>query len=495
MSDTPTLRQPPITSTEDLAPRTANSDYIQVTRAMSWRYLRTADRLTNTLSNNLFNMKIFKNNKHITLFFAASFVAAMTVVPKIAEGKELVDENELHQDPATKVTTCPHYGCSLLPRDMYFDEDAKRALKAIRVNNTHAPPYDDSEVEVYLDSSQALELLKSAGGEDQATLTLIGYKGGDVKEQINQDRAFVISPYFVKQTDDEDNSMKRLMGVFDGHAKLGELVSEYTVSTLPKVLSAKLEIILAEAGIDTSQTDVQKALIDTFVELDKSAPAEKSGGCTASVVLQLGKFAYVANAGDSRSLIATYNKSTLEVKIVYISREDKPDLPEERSRVESMGGQVYVPSAERIEMGASSRVLYVDPVTGGTNGLAMSRSIGDWAAGEKGVIPDPTVDVVDIDKIINGDKECSASAENNHNSPCQGDIEVFAVSATDGLLDFMNVNDIASTVAQSLYADDGPHPLSACESLITTAASAWWQAKNGQYRDDIAIAVSKLSLK
>jgi hypothetical protein len=39
------------------------------------------------------------------------------------------------------------------------------------------------------------------------------------------------------------------MGVFDGHAKLGELVSEYTVSTLPKVLSAKLEIILAEAGI------------------------------------------------------------------------------------------------------------------------------------------------------------------------------------------------------------------------------------------------------
>lgn len=464
-------------------------------KAMSWRYLRTADRLTNTLSSNLINMKIFKNNSNITLFFAASFVAAMAV-PRLAEGKEIItDENEINKDPTTKAMACPPYGCPLLPRDMYFDEDAKRALKAIRFNNTHAPPYDDSESDVDLDSNQALELLKSAGGEDQATLTLIGYKGGDLKEQINQDRAFVISPYFVEQTDDRNNSIKRLMGVFDGHAKLGELVSEYSVSTLPKLLSAKLETILAEASIDNSQTDVQKALIDTFVELDKSAPAEKSGGCTASIVLQLGKYAYIANAGDSRSFIATYNKSTSEVKIVYITREDKPDLPEERSRVESMGGQVYVPPQEKIQMGASSRVLYVDPVTGGTNGLAMSRSIGDWAAGEKGVIPDPTVDVVDIEKLISGSEECSASAESDSDPLCQGDIEVFAVSATDGLLDFMNVNDIASTVATSLYADDGPHPLSACETLITTAASAWWQAKNGQYRDDIAIAVSKLGLE
>jgi hypothetical protein len=58
----------------------------------------------------------------------------------------------------------------------------------------------------------------------------------------------------------------------------------------------------------------------------------------------------------------------------------------------------------------------------------------------------------------------------------------------------MDINDFAKKVAMRLYADDGPHPLSACESLITTAASAWWQAKNGKYRDDIAIAVSKLSL-
>jgi len=442
-------------------------------------------------------MKIFKTNTNITLFFAASVVAAWTV-PKIAEGKEIVsEESDLKQASGGK---CPPYGCPLLPRDMYFDEEAQKALKAIRMMNSQTPPNDDAQAEIELDWDQALELLKNVGGEDQATLTLIGYKGGNLQEQINQDRAFVISPYHIQEPEGKktEASSKRLMGVFDGHAKLGELVSEYSVSTVPKLLSDKLEHILAQDS-NSVQKDIQMALIETFIEVDKTAPAEKSGGCTASIVLQLGGYAYVANAGDSRSLIATYNKSTSEVKIAYVTREDKPDLPEERSRVEKMGGQVYVPSLDKMQMGASSRVLYVDPVTGGTNGLAMSRSIGDWAAGEKGVIPDPTVDVIDIKALIEGDRECSvevdaASGETSTAELCHGEIEVFAVSATDGLLDFMDINDIAKKVAMSLYADDGPHPLSACESLITTAASAWWQAKNGKYRDDIAIAVSKLSL-
>jgi len=176
---------------------------------------------------------------------------------------------------------------------------------------------------------------------------------------------------------------------------------------------------------------------------------------------------------------------------------------------------VYVPPPERLQKGASSRVLYVDKVTGGTNGLAMSRSIGDWAAGEKGVIPDPTIDVLDITDLTKagaGLGRCKAtspastasidaetgeaSVEDSDSSSCSssGEIEVFAVSATDGLLDFISVDVIAKTVAESLYEEDGPHPLSACESLITTAASAWWKAKNGRYRDDIAISVSKLSL-
>lgn len=498
---------------------------------MSWRYVRSADRLTNLTA-----MRVFRPSSNITLFFAGTVLAAWSFPKTLeAEAAAVVDVEDL--DPKTRRRRrgkgCPPYGCPLLPRDMYFDEEANAALKAIRslmqkdtspsatssstsTSTSLDPSTDEKEDDGELNLSQALDLLKSVGGQDQATLTLIGYKGGKLTEQINQDRAFVLSPYYIV---DDPSTPIRLLGVFDGHAKLGELVSEYTVTHLPQLLSQKLESIL-EGGLHQESSSsrknspkgpqhqhqaIQEAIVDSFIEVDRNAPAQVSGGCTASIVLQLGRQVYVANAGDSRSLIATYNRVTSQVQIVHVTREDKPHLAEERARVEKMGGQVYVPTPERSEMGASSRVLFRDKSTGATNGLAMSRSIGDWAAGELGVIPDPTVVALDIQDIIvaaanksntstcndNGQSECKNPSSQG---PIGGDIEVFAVSATDGLLDFIPVEEIAKTVAHSLYVNEGPHPLSACESLITTAASAWWKAKNGRYRDDIAIAVSKLSL-
>ena len=485
---------------------------------MSWRYVRSADRLTNLTA-----MRVFRPSSNITLFFAGTLLAAWsfpkTLEAEAATTSATADVDDLEPKTAARRRKgCPNYGCPLLPRDMYFDEEANAALKAIRSlmqkdtssSSTTLDPTEEKQDQEELNLSQALDLLKSVGGQDQATLTLIGYKGGKLTEQINQDRAFVLSPYYIV---DDPSTPTRLLGVFDGHAKLGELVSEYTVTHLPQLLSQKLESIL-EGGIPSESSfsrdspkrrsqqhqAIQEAIVDSFIEVDRNAPAQVSGGCTASIVLQLGRQVYVANAGDSRSLIATFDKATSAVQIVHVTREDKPHLAEERARVEKMGGQVYVPTKERIEMGASSRVLFRDKSTGATNGLAMSRSIGDWAAGELGVIPDPTVVVLDIQEIIDAAKrDNSLRGEAQCKDPSSQDrlgedVEVFAVSATDGLLDFIPVEEIAKTVANSLYVNEGPHPLSACESLITTAASAWWKAKNGRYRDDIAIAVSKLSL-
>ena len=64
-------------------------------------------------------------------------------------------------------------------------------------------------------SEQALATLGSAGGDDHATLTLIGYKGGRMDDQVNQDRAFLVAPYMGKTS-------RRIVGVFDGHGRGGE---------------------------------------------------------------------------------------------------------------------------------------------------------------------------------------------------------------------------------------------------------------------------------
>ena len=141
-----------------------------------------------------------------------------------------------------------------------------------------------------------------------------------------------------------------------------------------------------------------------------------------------------------------------------------------------MGGQVYIP------MRGTSRVLYFDHTTGGQSGLAMSRSIGDWDAGKLGVIPDPIVGVVDVGELTR-DRLRGEEAD---------DIHVFAVSVTDGLTDYAPAEAIANVLATSLYDEEGPHLLTACEQLIYFAAQGWFQTRGGTYRDDIAIAVSKL---
>ena len=392
---------------------------------------------------------------------------------------------------------CPWYGCFLLPRDIVFDNEAKLALENIR--KLYSPEDESSAESDSTDSDNSdnsLTLLRSVGNDDHATLTLVGYKGGDQDSQVNQDRSFVISPYMSTGEADGEvllQSQRRILGVFDGHGNGGEFVSDQTVHSLPDLIASKLDEV-AKEGNPLTEEAVKNIIFDSFIEMDKTAPDFVTGGCTATIVLQFDdQKIYVGNTGDSRSLIATYRKSTGDVNVVYATREDKPDLPEEKARVEKMGGSVRLASRP----GGTSRVMYTDKTSGREWGLAMSRSIGDWEAGKVGVIPDPIVDVLSVKDLVSFDgaeETCSVTAEGEQTCfQASEDIEVFAISATDGLLDFLPVDAIAGHVAKGLYAEDGPHLITACEELIRAAAGGWEQAKQGRYRDDIAIAVSRLT--
>jgi len=423
---------------------------------------------------------------------------------------------------------CPFYGCPLHPVDVHYNTET---LKAILQNMRELPAE-----KVNKDTLKGDEQARIWNRRDAATLTLIGYKGGPVLQQINQDRAVVVSPFFAQVLDDDkendnpnsgeakvDASLHHqeriLLGVFDGHATRGEIVSEYTVQNLPATLAKKLADLpsnIEEPG--ERQVSTIRALHETFVEMDATAPADPSGGCTATVILRQGKKLYVANAGDSRSFLVAYRPSTKRVSMIYITREDKPSLPDEKARVEEMGGQVYIP------VRGTSRVVYHDPVTQTPSGLAMSRSIGDWAAGKLGVIPDPIVDVFEIPKIVTEVLKNDTAASSGANDDCyvvdesgevdttacsddrktlldeqakakveeKDDVYIFGVSATDGLMDYMAAEDIAKTLAASLFESGSSHPITACELLIFSAANGWQQDKQGRYRDDIAIAVSVL---
>jgi serine/threonine protein phosphatase PrpC len=416
---------------------------------------------------------------------------ASTLMESAAKGKKTVESNNNNNNKRREVHS---YGSPLLPQDVYYDPKVKAALADLRTLKREEV-VEDKETGFFKKKKgeDSLKVLDTSGRKEAGTLTLIGYKGGPLESQINQDRAFCIVPYTVNTEpptrkrrltswgrEQSYPAVNRLIGVFDGHANLGEVVSQYVVSELPKLLASKLK------GLEGTTSEISKALIDTFVELDAKAPAEISGGCTASVVFQHGPKVYFANAGDSRSFLVVYREKTASVEMIYVTREDKPDLQDERERVESRGGQVYLP------LRGTSRVLYTDPVTGMQSGLAMSRSIGDWEVGKLGVIPDPIVHVVDIPELVQA--QLDPSEAKKAPSPNDDDVYIFAVSATDGMMDFISPEAIGHAVALSLYAKDGPHLLTTLEQLIYIAAQRWEQSKQGRYRDDIAIAVSQLRI-
>jgi serine/threonine protein phosphatase PrpC len=374
---------------------------------------------------------------------------------------------------------CPPYGCPLFPLDVISSERARAGLEFLRKQHDEEVAKDPNEY------SRIMETLKSAGNEDKVVLTLMGYKGGPMKDQINQDSATIISPYYAGTTDTIEIDTQ-LLGIFDGHGKLGEITSNHASKEIPRILSTKLKELVQTQQVATptalKQSIVRKAIQEAFIEADKSDPTRGIGGATATMILQLGHIIYVANAGDSRSFIGVYVDGA--VHLVYASREDKPDLPDERRRITEAGGYVHIPSNPKEDV---PRAYYVDPEGRPRFGLAMSRTIGDWKV--QGVIAEPIVDVLNVATLVN-----EGIANHTGSSLHPSEIQIVAVSASDGMMDILEPDEIAREMAISFFEDNGKHPFIVAEHLILKAAEGWDGGNHGQYRDDIAVSACKVIL-
>ena len=294
-------------------------------------------------------------------------------------------------------------------------------------------------------------------------------RGAGIGHEINQDRSFVL------QLPHEDFAV----GIFDGHGENGHYTSHYANQQLPRILANELS-----AKAEDDVTGIQKLLTESFLEVDSNVD-EMAGalqesmvasGSTAIVALSRGQHIYVANTGDSLAFVVRRDRSTGETDIVYRTKQHKPDLPEERERIEAKGGEILMPPTWAT--GDSPRVLTplsqededlgVMPI-----GLAMSRSIGDRELKKVGVIADPTIDIIDISSLA-----------------AKGD-ELFVVAATDGLYDHVDPEILAKRLGGALSSQR--LMLSTMEELIMEASNVWLRLMQGEtYRDDISLAVVKI---
>eukprot|EP00934_Nitzschia_sp_Nitz4_P001783 Nitzschia sp. Nitz4//scaffold10_size219509//171867//173186//NITZ4_001452-RA/size219509-processed-gene-0.289-mRNA-1//1//CDS//3329532992//1783//frame0 len=363
------------------------------------------------------------------------------------------------------------------PLDIIFDQTARNELNSVKTTSPGQQVLTD--------------YLKSAGNDNKVALTLRGNKGGHPSQQINQDSSVIVSPFMAQATDADTMEgaevPRMLLGVFDGHGKHGEKTSSHAAKSIPELLHQKLQKI---PNYENDDDAVKAAIREAFLEVDKSDPTGGKGGATASIIVQLGHKLFVANAGDSRSFIGLRLPTTSglpTLTLAYVSREDKPDVPEEYKRIMASGGYVHIPSNPQQDV---PRAYYVNPQGHAVWGVAMSRSIGDWDV--KGVTAEPVVDVLNIATLIDSAIANLTEAEKPASlDPL--DAQLVAVSATDGMLDYIKPQDIAHVMTAAFFKDENmPHPFVAAEYLVFQSAKGWEHEMSGQYRDDISIAASKI---
>ena len=252
-----------------------------------------------------------------------------------------------------------------------------------------------------------------------------------------------------------------LFAVLDGHGENGHIVSQLASKYLIKKFTN-----ISKNYIDNETlynflklSDFQK-IIDIFMETDNEIIHQKNldislSGTTCVLVIQLGEHLICSNIGDSRAILI-YEENN-ENKIFELSHDSKPDVPEEKKRINIMGGRVDKITDENGEKTGPYRVYMKNTEQ---PGLAMSRSFGDKKAKSCGVIPYP--DIIEFNL-------------NNNDSK-------YMVICSDGVWEFLS-NEEVMNIGNKYFAQNNMNDF--CNELLKKSTELWENEDN--YMDDITI--------
>lgn len=179
-------------------------------------------------------------------------------------------------------------------------------------------------------------------------------------------------------------------------------------------------------------------------------------------ILLRGKQCICSNVGDSRAVIGRFDKNKWNA--VALSQDHKPDVLEERKRIENAGGIISPFMESHGEFVGPQRVWLK---SGSVPGLAMSRSLGDVVAGQVGVSHLPDVILYELDS---SDK--------------------FIVLASDGIWEFISNEECVEIISSVLFSGNLS---TAIDLLINTATYRWNKEDNSV--DDITVIIASFDMK
>jgi serine/threonine protein phosphatase PrpC len=244
-----------------------------------------------------------------------------------------------------------------------------------------------------------------------------------------------------------------IYGVYDGHGQKGHDVSNFVKENMPK-------IIVRDQRFKTD--DMKPMMTETFKKMqsliahqdrNKKISAQMSG-TTATVAIHnhAARKLLVSHVADSTCVLGFIDGKKLKGRA--LTRDHKPDLPDEKARIIKAGGRVVFD-------GYANHRVYAK--AGRYPGLNMSRCLGDL--------------------LGHSDAGCSAEPEVNEFELSESDFVLLLCS--DGVWEFISPDEAVAMVSQ--YPKD--KAMQAADYLAKQAWDRWIHEEGGAVVDDITVVI------
>ena len=269
---------------------------------------------------------------------------------------------------------------------------------------------------------------------------------------------------FVFKTNINNINNFNIFGVMDGHGPQGHFVSQFVSKFIPFQITNHRDIKTLndpEEIYNKLKYNEYEIINNIFQETDNQLRKvnfdANESGCTCVLIIHIGSHIICANTGDSRAILisdSVGNNNINDFFEVALSYDYKPEMPEEKQRIESFGGVV---EQLKNKLGEGVGPYRVWAKGEGYPGLAMSRSIGDLVGKKLGVIPNPGILEYDLTKNVK-----------------------YIVVASDGIWEFLS-NEMVKEAGKKYYRNNNPNGF--CHEIVKVAYKIW--KENGITVDDI----------
>ena len=284
-------------------------------------------------------------------------------------------------------------------RNIYINSNCRETISANYIDNVHMENKNNQkEIELgnkKIEEMNTININKNKGNNNNMyfksyySKTIAGKNYGVVK--INQDMPVAVINI---------NGIIgfNIFGVLDGHGVNGhhvsKFISEYLINRIINLKEiSKIEDLdtIYQILVKSNYELINNIFLESDIVLKKQKFDISLSGTTCVIVIQVGKKIICANVGDSRAILIfdkLNDKKLKNTEVFELSHDCKPDLTEEKKRIEDNGGTV-------------DQMLGMNGVRAGPQrvwaknqnypGLAMSRSLGDLKGKECGIIAIPDI--------------------------------------------------------------------------------------------------------